>query len=100
LNILKKIPEDVWKKWCRGFGGGGKNINAFAGKYQTRWERTRCAGSGEKFTFVRWKKVVLCEKNIKALQEKNTAGSAENKLQKKCSKIVPDELEKKSASLH
>ncbi len=41
----------------RGFGGGGKNIKAFAGKYQTRWERTMWAGSGEKFTVVRWKKV-------------------------------------------
>ncbi len=37
--------------------GRKKNVKAFAGKYQTRWERTRCAGSGEKFTVVRWEKV-------------------------------------------
>jgi hypothetical protein len=47
-----------------------KNIKAFAGKYQTRWERTRCAGSGEKFKFVRWKKVDDVRKNIKSLARK------------------------------
>jgi hypothetical protein len=42
----------MFEKNPRGFGGGEKNIKAFAGKYQTRWEKTMCAGSGEKFTFV------------------------------------------------
>ncbi len=48
----------MFGKNARGiWGGGEKNIKAFAGKYQTRWERTMCAGSGEKFTVMRWKKV-------------------------------------------
>ncbi len=50
--------------------GRKKNIKAFAGKYQTRWERTMCAGSGEKFTVVRWKKVDDVRKNIKSLAGK------------------------------
>jgi hypothetical protein len=47
--MFGKNPRGIWWR--------GKNIKAFAGKHQTRWERTMCAGSGEKFTVVRWEKV-------------------------------------------